>query len=389
MANTKLEIANAALRSEITERVLVEESLRLILESTRAIPWEADAKTWAFTYVGPQAVDLLGYPLERWLEPDFWPTVIHPDDRDEAIQFCIASSKTEMHYEFDYRMITRDDKVIWIHDIVHVVTTDGEPTALRGFMIDISDRKRAEEQARRLRDELAHVSRVTTMGEFAASLAHELNQPLCGIVSNAQAGERLLAAGDEDTQAIRDTLRDIVDDGKRAGEVIRRLRAMLKRTSFEPISLDIGEVIREVARLVMGDALAKGITLNLDLALDLPKVMGDRTQLQQVLVNLILNGIEAMGGETDGSREILIGTARHRGDAVTIAVRDTGLGFEEKNVDRIFDAFFTTKPEGMGMGLSINRSIIEAHGGRIWATLNPHGGATVHFTVPILKEVSP
>jgi len=384
------------LQDEIVQRQQAQDSLqesrehfRQLAETTRAIPWEADARTWLFTYVGPQAVELLGYPLEAWYEKDFWVSHIHPDDRKSAVDFCMESSSHLEHYEFQYRMIAADGRIVWLNDIVHVESTDGSPEKLRGFMLDISERKWAEEDLQRHREQLAHVTRVTTMGELTASLAHELNQPLTAIVSNAQAGERFLAAPSPPLAEVREILEDIGADGQRAGKVIRRLRGLLKKGKFEFAHLDLNEVIGEVVMLAGADAIIRNVTIALELASDLPPVRGDRIHLQQVLLNLILNGLEATGDGVGDDRKLVIQTDLGGGGTVRVAVRDSGVGIPENTLDRIFEPFYSTKPTGMGMGLSITRSIVEVHGGKIWASNNPKHGVTVWFTIPVSEQPAP
>jgi PAS domain S-box-containing protein len=644
---SELEQVNAVLQAEIANReearkALQRDEVRLrhLLETTNVIPWEADARTMQFTYVGPQAADLLGYPLHRWYENEFWDAHIHPDDRERTIAFCVESSRRSRDYEFEYRMIAADGRVVWLHDIVNVDTEYGEPKTLRGFLIDITGRRkvaeelerserrfrrlletapdaivlarqdgtivfvneqaeqwfgygredmvgqpvemmiperlrhehangfaafdpaspvrsignnmefyglrkngtefpveislspletdegllicssirdvterrrvkealaesgkqlrlmadalpvlisyadveqryrfvnrafeewlglssealrgrtvketigkeaheairphieealsgrdvsyerdvlrrgawhrlrvslvphrdsdgnvvgvyalasdvteqvRAEQESRRQRQELAHVSRAATMGELGASLAHELNQPLSAIISNAQASRRFLAGEAPDVAELREALRDIIEDGKRAAEVIRGLRALLQKGDIERRALDLNEVVRGVATLMHGELVVKNIRLKLDLASNLPPVFGDMTQLQQVLLNLILNGSEAMN-EVDGAdRELAVRTSLDGPGTLVVSVRDSGPGLDANHTDRLFDPFFTTKPEGLGMGLSINRSIVEAHHGRLWATPNPDQGATFHFTLPAAEKAS-
>lgn len=244
-------------------------------------------------------------------------------------------------------------------------------------------RRQGELEIQRLRQELAHVGRVSAMGELTASLAHELNQPLTAILSNAQAAQRLLAAGDAKLEEIREILDDIIADDRRAGGVIHRLRSLLKKGDPEFVVLDLNETAAEVARLVRNDTVARHVAMRLELAAGLPEVRGDRAQLQQVVLNLVLNGLEAMqGGARAGDRTLVIRTARDGAEGVRLAVRDSGPGIDEAHVDRLFQPLHTTKPEGLGMGLAIARTIVEAHGGRLGAANNPAGGATFHFTLP-------
>jgi signal transduction histidine kinase len=250
-------------------------------------------------------------------------------------------------------------------------------------------RRRSEMEGQRLRQDLAHVGRVSTMGELTASLAHELNQPLTAILSNAQAAQRILASDKADLADIRDILGDIVEDDKRAGEVIHRLRGFLKKSNLELSTLDIGELVSQVARLVSSDAILRNVSIRLELAPGLPPVCGDRVQLQQVILNLLMNGLDAMRESGEGERTLVLRTLRADPPAsVVVAVEDSGVGIDEADLDHVFHAFYTTKPEGLGMGLAIARSIVEAHGGRLEARNNPERGATFSFTLPVVKEGS-
>ena len=242
----------------------------------------------------------------------------------------------------------------------------------------MSQRSRLEVE--RLRRDLTHVARVTTMGEMAAALAHELNQPLTAILSNAHAGERYMAQAVPPLDEIREILQDVVGDARRAGEVIQRLRSLLRKDDARFLPLDVNPVVREIAALVRTDAILRNVAIDLDLSLELPRVHGDRVQLQQVLLNLVLNGMEAMGPNGE-ERRIVIQTRQGDG-AVRISVQDQGPGIPADTLPRVFETFYTTKPSGMGMGLAISRSIVETHGGKIWAENNPDRGATFAFTLP-------
>ena len=244
-------------------------------------------------------------------------------------------------------------------------------------------RRRAEMEGQRLRQDLAHIGRVSTVGELTASLAHELNQPLTAILANAQAVRRILDAGQADLIEVRAIVDDIVDDDKRASDVIGRLRSLLKKGTLERSSLDMSELVGQVARLVAGDAVLRGVVIRLELAPDLPPVAADRVQLQQVVMNLILNGLDAMRDSAIGSRILLLRTAREGEGSVAVTVQDSGAGIANTELGQVFDAFYTTKANGLGMGLAIVKSIVEAHGGRVEARNNPKGGATFSFALPI------
>jgi C4-dicarboxylate-specific signal transduction histidine kinase len=253
----------------------------------------------------------------------------------------------------------------------------------------LSERKRAEAEAReserRYRDmqmELAHANRVATMGQLTASIAHEVKQPIGATVSNAQAALRWLAREPPDLEEVREALAHIVQDGKRAGDVVGRIRDLIKKAPPRGDRFDINTAIREVIGLTRGEALKTGVAVRTELAGGLPLIQGDRVQLQQVMLNLIVNAIEAMSGMDEGPRELLISTAKEGSD-VRVAVRDWGPGLAPAEFERLFEAFYTTKPSGLGLGLSICRSIVEAHGGRLWASANAPRGATFQLALPI------
>ena len=261
------------------------------------------------------------------------------------------------------------------------------PAAILETNNDITERERTEEALSKAQTELAHITRVMTMGELTASIAHEINQPLAAVVTNGSACMRWLTRSQPDLEEARGAVQRIIRDGKRASEIIARIRALLKRTATNRLPLDMNEVIQETMALAQNEARRRRVSLRTDFAGNLPSVLGDRVQLQQVILNLMMNGIEAMSSVSDGSRQLLIRTQRNDSERVLISVTDSGIGLDPKQAERLFEAFFTTKTEGMGMGLSISRSIIEAHGGRLWATPNAGPGATLQFTVPISPDV--
>jgi len=256
----------------------------------------------------------------------------------------------------------------------------GGPPLMAAVVVDITDRRRAEDDLREVQAELAHVARITTMGEMAASIAHEVNQPLSGVVINGNACLRWMAGDPPNMGEAREAVQRIIRDGKRASEVVARIRSMSKKSVAAKEPLDLNETIAEVVAFTQGEVRRTRATLRTDLARDLPMVIGDRVQLQQVFMNLMLNGIDAMKGTT-GGRELTIKS--EAGDAqLLISVSDTGVGLPPEQADQIFSAFFTTKENGTGMGLPISRSIIESHGGRLWAVDNSGPGMTFQFTLP-------
>ncbi len=250
---------------------------------------------------------------------------------------------------------------------------------------DLTEYMLASEALERAQAELAHVTRVTTLGELAASISHEINQPLAAIVADANASLNWLAAGRPDLEIVREALVAIVKDGHRAGEVIQRIRQLVTKTDPQRARVDVNDAVRDVLPLVRGVARSHDVSFRLELAAALAPVLGDRVQLQQVLINLVMNGMEAMTSVEDRPRELVIRSLAHEGDQVLVAVQDAGVGIDPNSVNLLFSAFFTTKPGGMGMGLSISRSIIDGHGGRLWVTPNATHGATFHFTLPALR----
>jgi C4-dicarboxylate-specific signal transduction histidine kinase len=249
------------------------------------------------------------------------------------------------------------------------------------------ERQRAEEALRQAQAELAQVNRAATMGQLAASIAQDIGQPVTGTVTNAYAALRWLSVGPPNLEEARQALDRIVRDGNRAGEAIGRIRALIKTAAPRKEDLEINEAILEVIALTHGEVVKNGVSLQTQLAAGLPLVQGDRVQLQQVIFNLIINAVEAMSGVGEGSRELLISTGKDALGGVLIAVQDSGRGLDPESFDRLFDPFYTTKPSGMGMGLSICRSIVEAHGGRIWASRAAGAGVTVQFTLPVGEDV--
>src|SRR6202008_2049991 len=288
-------------------------------------------------------------------------------------------------YEVEFRIILPDGSVKHIHTLGHpVLNASGDLAQFVGSSTDITQRKLAEEALRQAQADLAHVSRVTTMGELTASLAHEVNQPIAATVTDANTCLRWLAGDAPNIEEARAAAMRIVKDAKRAGEIISRIRQLFQKGTSQREIVDVNETIREMIALLHGETTRYSIVVGADLAADLPQVVADRVQLQQVLMNLMINSVEAMK-DVNGPRQLSI-KSHHGEDAyLTVSVSDTGVGLPPQ-ADQIFDPFFTTKGHGIGMGLRISRSIIESHDGRLWAADNSPRGASFHFTLPTNAE---
>jgi C4-dicarboxylate-specific signal transduction histidine kinase len=284
----------------------------------------------------------------------------------------------------EYRLRRRDGEYRWIIDRgIPRFAPDGALAGYIGTCLDITERKRAAAELQEQHRELMHLSRVAIVGELSGALAHELNQPLTAILSNAQAAQRWLSREPIELAEIREILADIVDEDKRAGAIIQRLRALLKKGETRLQSLDLNEVVGEALDLAHADLHSRGVNVSSDLAAGLQAVRGDRVQLQQVLLNLLANACDAMTHLAPAARRLSIVTQADEDHAVQISVADCGSGISGESRDSLFKPFFTTKEQGLGLGLTICRSIVVAHGGRLWADNNPAGGATFRLTLPV------
>jgi PAS domain S-box-containing protein len=378
-------LENAHLYNDLQER---EARIRRLVDSNiiGVLIWDVQGRIIDANHA---FLDMVGYSLEdlasgrlRWTEltPAEW------RDADEQIIAKLKAVGTLPPREKEY--FRKDGSRVPV--LVARALFEWKPDEGVAFVIDMTDRKRAEEKLRaseqRLLDtrtELAHVTRVTTLGELTASIAHEVNQPLAGVVANAEAGLRWLRRGTPDVDAACRSLEWIIDDGNRASEVIRRVRSLANKAGVEKLPLDVNDVAREVIALVQRELTKHRVSLRTEWAPTLPMILGDRVQLQQVIINLMMNGSEAMQAVMDRPRELVIRSRRDEAQQVLLSVTDCGVGISTENADRLFNPFFTTKSGGMGMGLSICRSIVEDHGGRLWATANVPHGATFQFTVPV------
>jgi signal transduction histidine kinase len=296
------------------------------------------------------------------------------------------AAKEKLGFDFEHRLLMPDGSVKHLRIVASMVCDEPGAVMFVGAVMDITAAKRAQEQLHEAHTELAYVTRVTTLGELTASIAHEVNQPLAAIVTNGEASLRFLGRAPPHLDEVRDALRRMIGDGKRASEIVQRIRALIRKTEPQSAPVDLNIVIRESVSLAQREAATQRVTLCLELGPGLPAILGDWVQLQQVIINLIFNGIQAMAAVDDRSRELLIRSHRDDGGQVLVSVRDSGIGIDPGNAGRLFDAFFTTKPDGMGMGLAICRTIIEAHGGRLWASGNAGPGATFQFSLPAMRE---
>ena len=380
---------------DITEHKRSEEALdneraflRLVIDTTPNFIFAKD-RQGRFTLANQAVADAYGTTVDDLIgktDDDFNP------NQEEVELFRRADQEViDMRQErfiAEERITDAQGKLRWLQTVKRpIIESDGAANQVLGASTDITIRKKAELELREQRGELAHVARISTMGELAASLAHELNQPLTAILSNAQAALRFLTAKPADLEEVRDILEDIVKDNSRAGEVIRRMRALVKKEALEFSTLDLANLIRDIVVLVHSDAILQNIQVDFDLEDNLSPVLGDKVQLQQVVLNLLLNAFDAMKGCPASERQVKL-LAKERGsDFIEVAVSDYGTGLSGSKLDKIFEPFFTTKGEGLGMGLSICRSIVEAHGGRLWAENNPARGATFYFTVPVAARV--
>jgi PAS domain S-box-containing protein len=368
---------------DITERRAAEAALQASEERYRAVVESQTELVCRYlpdttlTFVNEAYCRFFGRPREQLIGRRF-AELIPESSRPAALEQVASLVREPRVCTYEHEVILADGAIRWQQWVDSaIVAADGQVTELQGIGRDITDRKRAEEANQKL----AHASRLAVMGELTASIAHEINQPLGAILSNADAAELLLEAGSGRLDEVRRILADIRKDDLRASQVIRRMRELLGKRPLERQPLDLNDVAAGVLQLLGADAARRGVALEIELAPGLPAVHGDRVHLQQVLLNLLLNGMEAMADTPASRRRLAVRTAPDD-TGVGIAVTDSGPGIPRERLPRLFDSFFTTKQDGMGLGLSIARSIVEAHGGRIWAQNRPEGGATFRFTVP-------
>jgi len=372
-------------RKQAEEALLASErDLSLIIETIPGLVWCA-APDGKLNYLNQRLLDYTGTSLDAWAQLG-WANLLHLDEAEQTAQAWAHAVATGQPLEVQCRLRRSDGVYRWFQALGQAARdSEGRVARWYGLLIDIDDRKNAEEALRSSRARLSRAIQIATVGEFAAAIAHEINQPLTAVVTNGQACLRWLAAQPPGIAKAHEAAERIVRDGKEAGEVVRRIRALFKQAAVEKIEVDLNKVIREVIRLLHGETTRRRVAVETALGQDLAPVAGDRVQLQQVIFNLLLNGIEAMDTVVDRPKKLFICSKRPSPDTVLVEVRDSGTGL--KDPDKIFEAFFTTKENGMGMGLAICRSIIDAHHGRLWAASGEGSGTTFSFSLPVQAAI--
>ena len=378
--------------TDVTPRKLAEEDLRRSeaflaeaqhLSSTGSFSWRVETGeiTWS-----EQVYHIFELDPAVPMTPEMMRTRVHPEDIPLFDEVSDRARAGGGDFEFEHRLLMPDHSVKYLHVIAHGTRgQDGEPEYI-GAVQDVTERRLSEEALNNLRSELAHVSRVATLGALTASIAHEVNQPLSGIITNASTCLRMLAADPPNVEGARETARRTIRDGHRASDVITRLRALFSKKGATSEPVDLNEATREVIAMSLSELRRNRVIPRLELADDLPPITGDRVQLQQVILNLLFNALDAMSGVEDCPTPLVIRTARDEDQRVRLSVQDAGVGFDPQVAARLFEAFYTTRNDGMGIGLSVSRSIIESHQGRLWATLNDGPGATFSFSIPHASE---
>jgi PAS domain S-box-containing protein len=362
-----------------------EYKLRQIIDTVPSLVW-ATGPDGENTYANQRLLEYIGVPREDFKNRG-WQRFVHPDDLPETVKAFHHAIKTGTSYEVVHRVRRSDGEFRWHHD-------RGEPLRDRegriiqwyGLSIDIDEAKKAEASLQTVQAELARVSRLTTLGQLTASIAHEVTQPIASSRNNARAALNFLDRQPPDLSEVKEALECVVADADRAGDIIERIRDQIKKAHPRKDRFDLNEAINEVIVLARGEITKNRVSVETHLMERALPVQGDRVQLQQVVLNLILNAVEAMGSVQKGPRELSISTERTQANGFLVTVRDTGRGIDPENIERVFEAFYTTKSSGVGMGLSICRSIIEAHGGRLWADANEPRGAVFQFTVPSVEK---
>jgi len=383
--------ANEDLKLQIAERKRAEAELRASEAYLAEAQRLSRTGSWVWQVAGRDALHLseewfriYGFDPEQGL-PAWEKRLqrVHPEDRARWQGTIDQAIDNKSEYEAEFRILLPDGTLKHIHSVGHpVLNPSGDLVQFVGSSTDITERKRAEEALRQTQADLAHVTRATTMGELTASLAHEVNQPIAAAVTDARTCLRWLIRDHPDLEEAREAALRVVKDATRAAEIISRIRLLFKKGTPERTLVDVNDLIREMIVLLQSETMRYSISVRTELASDLPEVMGDRVQLQQVLMNLLLNGMDAMK-DVDATRELIINSRRAEDGHVMVSISDTGVGLPPHQADQIFNSFFTTKPHGTGMGLRISRSIVESHGGSLWAADNSPRGASFFLSLPI------
>jgi PAS domain S-box-containing protein len=378
--------------NDVTERNQAEDALRRSdaylaeaqkLSLTGSFGWEVSSGE---LFWSDETFRIFGY--DRTTKPSLELVIqrTHPTDTARVRQLLDRASRDKRDWKLEHQLLMPDGSVKSVNVVARAIRDESGGVEFLGSIMDVSAAKQAEQELRQAHAELAHVTRVTTLGELTASIAHEVNQPIAAVTTNAAAGLGWLEAKPPNLDEVRATLGYIVQDAQRAGDVMHRIRALAKKAPLSMARFDVNEAVLDVIALTRNELVRHGVSLRTQLATGLPLIEGDRIQLQQVILNLILNAVEAMSGIDNGAREVRISTGKEASDAVLVSVRDFGPGLDPQSVDSLFKAFYTTKPGGLGMGLAICRSIIQSHGGRLWATANEPRGAVFQFTLPLERD---
>ncbi len=372
-----------AVSVDITPQKKAQDLFRMAAEGSHLGVWHWDEVAKTLTWDGATRA-MFGVSAEPEITIGTFYRALHPDDAERVKQTWRRAIELRMPYQVEFRTLRPDGSIRWVdaHGCGYY-DESGKPMSMTGVLFDITDRKEAELAAQRNREDLGHLSRVAAMGQLAASIAHELNQPLSGITSNASAGQRFIDRGQVDLRELHELLGDIVADGRRAGDVIKGLQTMVKKGITDRQKVNLNNLAMNVIRMVKPDAILRSCEIGTFLDPDLPMVEGDPVQLQQVLLNLILNALDAINDIPIDQRKVVVATERDGHTAIRVSVRDYGSGIPEAVRERMFDQFFTTKVKGLGMGLSIVHSIVESHGGTIAAENASDGGARLCFTLPV------
>jgi PAS domain S-box-containing protein len=383
---TELKRSEDALRVAYAQVVRSEERWRSVFENS-AVGVALTDLNGRFIATNLVYQKMLGYTEDEFQQLTFL-DITHEENVEQnrtLIGELLDGKRQQFQIEEQYRR--KDGQLVWVRNNVSVVPgTERVPQFLMALSEDITQQKLSEEALAKARLELARVARITSLGVLTASIAHEINQPLSGIITNASTCLRMLSAGPPNVDGARETARRTIRDGNRASDVITRLRTLYSKKEPSPESMDLNEATREVTALSLSELQRMGVILRCELADDLAPIVGDRIQLQQVILNLLRNAADAMSTIDDRPRELHITTERYQGNQVRLSVKDSGVVLTSQALEKIFEAFYTTKPDGMGIGLSVSRSIIDAHQGRIWATPNDGPGSTFSFAIPCTLE---